>query len=188
MVNALLSRREPKTGPKGAIGWGADIDNPATGDNFHMFVKELRLPNGQIRPYSVWLSGKYPRVLEGLMKVLSIDLRISDPAWAAMKLRKLTTFGEVRGDFMAQIPGSQKQQNYPSTVAYMATLLLARMQALGLINDATRMTQAIEPAAILEASPVRLSGLQCPACKTMSWHRRSGCHVCDHCGHEGSCG
>lgn len=188
MVDALLSRREPKTGPVGAMGWGADISNPVTGDNFHMHTKELVLPNGQIRPYSVWLSGKYPKVLDGLTKLLSIDMRVSDPAWVAMKLQKLTTFGEVRGDFLAQVPGEAKQQNYPSTVAYVAAVLLARMKALGLIDAGTKLINATAPTAALATSESKVIGRQCPSCKTMSLHKRNGCEVCDHCGHEGSCG
>jgi ribonucleoside-diphosphate reductase alpha chain len=188
MVDALFSKREPKTGPTGAMGWGVDIDNPATGDNFHMTTKELVLPGGQIRPYSVWLSGKYPKVLDGLTKMLSIDMRVSDPAWVAMKLRKMTTFGEVRGDFLAQVPGSNKQQNYPSTVAYVATVLLARMEALGLINGETMLKRAVDPILTSEASQPKMNGHQCPQCKTMSLHKRNGCETCDQCGYEGSCG
>jgi len=95
MIEALFSRREPKTGAEGAIGWHVDINNPVTGDDFLLHTKEIKMPDGSVRPYSVWLSGQYPRVLDGLMKALSIDMRISDPNWAAMKLRKLLTFGDV---------------------------------------------------------------------------------------------
>lgn len=38
---------------------------------------------------------RYQKVLDGLMKVLSIDLRVSDAGCAAMKLRKLVDFGDV---------------------------------------------------------------------------------------------
>jgi ribonucleoside-diphosphate reductase alpha chain len=81
ILDALFSKREPKTSAEGAIGWHVDINNPATGDDLLLHTKELKLPDGTIRPYSVWLSGHYPKVLDGLMKVLSIDMRISDPDW-----------------------------------------------------------------------------------------------------------
>lgn len=188
MMDALFSKREPKTGPNGALGWHVDINNPVTGDDFLLHTKELVLPNGQVRPYSVWLSGAYPKVLDGLMKVLSIDMRVSDPAWVATKLSKLTNFGEVRGDFLAQVPGDVKQQNYPSTVAYVAAVLLARMQALGLIGQQAQLFKAETRPSTAEVLDVKATGRQCPACKTMSLHKRDGCEVCDHCGFSGSCG
>jgi len=192
MVDALFSRREPKTGPNGAIGWHVDVSNPATGDDFLLHTKELKLPNGQVRPYSVWLSGRYPKVLDGLMKVLSIDMRVSDPKWVAMKLQKLANFGEVRGDFLAHVPGDVKQQNYPSTVAYVATLLLARMKVLGLLEgepmarsgDAHAVVEVVETTNPL----VQGGGKQCPDCHQMTVHKKAGCEVCSHCGHIGSCG
>ena len=188
MMDALFSKREPKTGPNGALGWHVDINNPVTGDDFLLHTKEVVLPNGQLRPYSVWLSGAYPKVLDGLMKVLSIDMRVSDPAWVATKLSKLTNFGEVRGDFLAQVPGDVKQQNYPSTVAYVAAVLLARMQALGLIGRQAQLLKAETRSVTVEVSEVKAAGRQCPECKTMSLHKRDGCEVCDHCGFSGSCG
>lgn len=192
MVDALFSRREPKTGPNGAIGWHVDVSNPATGDDFLLHTKELKLPNGQVRPYSVWLSGRYPKVLDGLMKVLSIDMRVSDPKWVAMKLQKLANFGEVRGDFLAHVPGDVKQQNYPSTVAYVATLLLARMKVLGLLEgepmarsgEAHSAAEGVETAIL----PVQGGGKQCPDCNLMTFHKVNGCETCSNCGHIGSCG
>jgi ribonucleoside-diphosphate reductase alpha chain len=188
-VDALFSKREPKTGPSGAVEWGVDVRNDVTGDDFHMTTKEVRLPDGTVRPYSVWLAGQYPRVLDGLAKVLSIDMRISDPAWVIMKLRKLTTFGEQRGDFLAQVPGSNKQINYPSTVAYMAAILLERYRVLGLVKE--------DLASQHEAGPTKGSttaeqgvgtGMYCTSCHTMSRHRSDGCTVCSNCGAEGDCG
>jgi ribonucleoside-diphosphate reductase alpha chain len=54
----------------------------------------------------VWLSGNYPRALDGLArKLLSLDMRVIDPAWIGMKLRKLLNYAEPLGDFMAFVPG-----------------------------------------------------------------------------------
>ena len=61
-----------------------------------------------------------PRGLEGLCKILSLDMRVIDPAWIGMKLRKLLDFPEPLGDFMAFLPGSKKQLTFPSTVSYLA--------------------------------------------------------------------
>ncbi len=187
MVNALFSRREPKTGPLGALGWHVDVRNDVTGDDFLMTTKEVRLPDGSVRPYSVWLSGKYPRVLDGLTKLLSIDMRVSDPAWAVMKLRKLVNFGEQRGDFMAFVPGGERQQLYPSTVAYIVALLLERYRILGLANgelagDAAQAVLTLEPASGVG------TGLPCPSCQTLSLRKIAGCRECVNCGFVGECG
>jgi ribonucleoside-diphosphate reductase alpha chain len=185
-IDALFSKREPKTGAEGAIGWHVDINNPATGDDFLLHTKELKLPDGTIRPYSVWLSGQYPKVLDGLMKVLSIDMRISDPGWVAMKLRKLTDFGEVRGDFLAQVPGEARQQNYPSTVAYIAEVLLARMNKLGLLGRELAAPES--PAGVAGSGLLGGSGRQCPSCHALALHKVAGCEVCSNCDYTGSCG
>src|SRR5204863_1075390 len=125
-------------GTDGTISWTVDVLNPRTGDDFVLGLKEITLPMGggseagHTRPYSVWLSGEYPRVLDGLCKLLSLDMRVLDPAWVGMKLRKLLDFPEPLGDFMAFVPGSRKQQTWPSTVAYLARLILHRYTMLGI--------------------------------------------------------
>ncbi|MGZ8245773.1 adenosylcobalamin-dependent ribonucleoside-diphosphate reductase, partial [Methylomagnum sp.] len=135
VLQALLSPKEPKTGPDGTLSWTVDILNPATGDDFVMGLKELVLPNGQRRPYSVWLSGEYPRVLDGLCKSLSYDMRVIDPAWIGAKLRQLVDFPEPRGDFLAWVPGEQRKANFPSTVAYLVRLMVHRYALLGILDE-----------------------------------------------------
>ena len=102
------ARDEPKTGTDGTLSWTVDIANPASGEEFVLGLKEITLPDGVTRPYSVWLSGNYPRALDGLTKLLSLDMRVIDPAWIGMKLRKLLNYPEPLGDFMARVPGSQQ--------------------------------------------------------------------------------
>ena len=86
LVDAMFSRKEPKSGVDGTLSWTVDILNPATGDDFAMFVKECVLPDGSKRPFSVWLSGAYPLEFNGLTKSLSLDMRVIDPAWIGKKL------------------------------------------------------------------------------------------------------
>ncbi len=66
MMDALFAKKEPKTGTDGTMSWTVDISNGGTGDDFVLGLKELVLPDGQRRPYSMWLSGVYPRSLDGL--------------------------------------------------------------------------------------------------------------------------
>jgi len=134
VLDALFSLKEPKTGTDGTISWTVDVLNPATGDDFVLGLKEITLPDGVTRPYSLWLAGEYPRTLDGLCKLLSLDMRVLDPAWIGMKLRKLLDYPEPLGDFMAKVPGSDKSQTWPSTVAYVVRLIIHRYALLGLLD------------------------------------------------------
>ncbi|MDX1375844.1 MAG: adenosylcobalamin-dependent ribonucleoside-diphosphate reductase, partial [Burkholderiales bacterium] len=101
VLDTMFSRKEPKTGTDGTMSWTVDVFNPRTGEDFVLGLKEITLPDGMTRPYSMWLSGEYPRALDGLCKILSLDMRVLDPGWIGMKLRKLLDFPEPLGDFMA---------------------------------------------------------------------------------------
>ena len=135
VVDALIGLKEPKAGPDGTLSWTVDVVNHNTGDDCVLFLKELVMPDGQRRPYSMWLSGEYPRVLDGLCKALSLDMRVCDPAWIGMKLRKLLNYGETNGSFLARLPGSDKTQAWPSTIAYLARLMIHRYAMLGILTE-----------------------------------------------------
>lgn len=64
-----------------------------------------------------------------------VDMRVSDTQWVQMKLQKLSAFGGQRGNFFARVPCSEKQQNYSSTVSYLAASLLERYRILGLAEE-----------------------------------------------------
>jgi ribonucleoside-diphosphate reductase alpha chain len=207
MLDALISRKEPKTGTDGTMSWSVDVSNPATGDDIHMIVKELTLPDGTRRPYSVWLAGSYPRTFDGLTKLLSIDMRIVDAAWIGRKLVKLVAFAEPRGDFWAPVPGEAKSRVWPSTIAYLARLLLHRYRMLGILDvDGTprapmQAFAAGAPSGALAAggatsprvgrsalpTPV-VTGRDCPECHNPTLARVDGCDRCGHCGWIGTCG
>lgn len=197
MLDAMISKKEPKAGTNGTMSWTVDVFNPATGDDFVLGVKELVMPSGQRRPYSLWLSGVYPRVLDGLAKLLSIDMRIVDPAWIGMKLRKLLNYREPMGDFMAFIPGKERQQNYPSTVAYIAALMLHRYAMLGIL---TEDGNPIDAMGVLEAPKTSSSkvvaahempvipGKVCRECGAAAVIKVDGCEHCTSCHTGGACG
>lgn len=188
LTSAMMFRKEPKTGTGGTLSWTVDVKNPATGDDFVLFVKELEMPDGTRRPYSVWLAGEYPKTFDGLCKLLSIDMRIVDPAWIGMKLRKLLTYKEPQGDFLAKVPGSEKQQNFPSTVAYTARLLLHRYAQLGILDEEGRVSGSVEPAFAGEAPKYGVAGRECPECGVKAVIKYNGCDKCTNCGYTGSCG
>jgi ribonucleoside-diphosphate reductase alpha chain len=192
VMDALFSAKEPKTGTDGTLSWTVDISNPSTGEDFVLGLKEITLPDGVTRPYSMWLSGNYPRALDGLSKLLSLDMRVLDPAWIGMKLRKLLDYSEPLGDFMAFVPGSRKQQTYPSTVAYIAHLIIHRYYMLGILDD---KGFPIQQMGILEAPENTTSnkvlptqGKLCPECGNHTMIRKDGCDFCTACGAVGTCG
>jgi ribonucleoside-diphosphate reductase alpha chain len=189
VMDALFALKEPKTGTDGTISWTVDVLNPRTGDDFVLGLKEISLPDGNTRPYSMWLSGEYPRAFDGLCKILSLDMRVLDPAWIGMKLKKLLEFPEPLGDFMAFVPGSRRQQTYPSTVSYLARLILHRYQMLGLLGEDGAPKQQM---GILESPsekrPLILAGAKCPECGSRTLIRRDGCDYCTACGFVGICG
>ena len=52
MINAMFSHEEPQTGPSSTLAWSVDVSNPNS-----------------------------PRALDGLARLLSLDMRVIDPAW-----------------------------------------------------------------------------------------------------------
>jgi ribonucleoside-diphosphate reductase alpha chain len=199
VLDALMSPKEPKAGPNGTMSWTVDVANPATGDDFVLGLKELVLPDGTLRPYSLWLSGVYPRVLDGLCKSLSFDMRVIDPGWIGAKLRQISDYQEPRGDFLAWVPGEvRRQANYPSTVAYIAALVLHRYAMLGILDAAgspvspmgAMQETGVQPdlfasvAAVSEIMP----GKRCGECGSDAVMRKDGCDFCTACGAIGTCG
>ena len=194
VIDALIGLREPKAGTNGTLAWTVDVVNAVTGDDFVLFLKELTLPDGERRPYAIWLAGEYPRVLDGLCKLLSFDMRVFDPAWIGMKLRKLLDYAEPNGDFFAPVPGQERSERWPSTIAYIARLVIHRYAMLGILDErgyplANAGILAV-PAGEREADLVHrvLPGRKCPECGNRSLIRKDGCEFCTACGHVGACG
>ncbi|MFN9123148.1 MAG: ribonucleoside-diphosphate reductase, adenosylcobalamin-dependent, partial [bacterium] len=201
-LDTLFTKKEAKPGTDGTMSWSVDVYNGASGDDFVLMLKELVLPNGQRRPYSMWLAGSYPRALDGLCKLLSLDMRVIDPAWIGMKLRKLLSYAEPLGDFMARVPGEDRQENYPSTVAYIARLIIHRYAMLGVLDErglplsdmgVLEMPEddGVMPVAnapgYTQASAV-VAGKLCTECGNMAVIRKDGCEFCTACGAIGACG
>jgi ribonucleoside-diphosphate reductase alpha chain len=190
VLDHMFSVEEPRTGTDGTLAWTVDITHPTAGDEFVLGLKEIQLPGGVTRPYSMWLSGHYPRALDGLTRILSLDMRVIDPAWIGMKLRKLLDYSEPLGDFMAFVPGERRQQNWPSTVAYLARLVIHRYAMLGVLDE---RGFPIQEMGILEAprasgEPAVMKGARCKECGNYTVIRKDGCDFCSACGWVGVCG
>jgi ribonucleoside-diphosphate reductase alpha chain len=194
VLDTLFAQKEPKTGTDGTMSWTVDVLNAVAGDDFVLGLKELVLPGGQRRPYSVWMAGVYPRVLDGLCKLLSLDMRVIDPAWIGMKLRKLLSYSEPLGDFMAKVPSGEGQQNFPSTVAYVARLIIHRYAMLGVLDErgypVKEMGVLEIPDSAREMAEVSLHvrGKLCKECGNQSVIKKDGCEFCTACGAIGACG
>jgi ribonucleoside-diphosphate reductase alpha chain len=190
VLDALLSAEEPVTGTDGTMSWTVDVKNPATGDDAVLVLKELQMPDGQRRPYAMALVGDYPRDLDGLCRLLSLDMRVVDPAWIGAKLAKLLSFPETGGSFLGRVPGAERAQLYPSTVAYLAALALHRYRMLGILDESGA---PLTPLGVLEAPAAAarsaaLLGAPCPDCGAHAVVRHEGCQSCTSCGWIGNCG
>ncbi|MBH9552093.1 adenosylcobalamin-dependent ribonucleoside-diphosphate reductase [Inhella gelatinilytica] len=202
VLDALFSRSEPQTGADGTLAWAVDVVNPATHEDFTLTLKEVTVPSadGQVhtRPCAMALSGRYPRALDGLARLLSLDMRVVDPAWIGMKLRKLLNYAEPLGDFMAfepsLQPGTRKQRTWPSTVAYLARLVLHRYAMLGILDEQgypVRDMGVMQAPAPQAGTPTGLqiqAGRPCPECGNAALIDKDGCDFCTACGHVGACG
>ena len=200
VVDALFARDEPQTDPSGTLAWAVDIDNPASGEAFTVTLKEVTLPgaDGQAvtRPCAIALAGNYPRALDGLARLLSLDMRVIDPAWIGMKLRKLLNYAEPLGHFMAFVPSApgapRKQQVWPSTVAYLARLVIHRYAMLGVLDE---QGFPVREMGVLDApregeGPAHTvqPGRACPECGNATVIHKDGCDFCTACGYVGQCG
>ena len=198
VIDAMFSRGEPQTGPSGTLAWSVDINNPATGEVFTVTLKEVNLPGPDgatvTRPCAVGFSGNYPRAMDGLARVLSLDMRVIDPAWIGMKLRKLLNYAEPLGHFMAFVPGlphgERRQQTWPSTVAYLARLIIHRYAMLGVLNEDG---YPLREMGVLDApknpdAPITMAGKVCPECGNPTVIHKDGCDFCTACGYVGQCG
>jgi ribonucleoside-diphosphate reductase alpha chain len=188
LLDAMFSVEEPRTGTDGTLSWTVDIRNPATGEDFVLGLKEVTLPDGITRPYSMWLAGHYPRALDGLARLLSLDMRIIDPAWIGMKLRKLLNYSEPLCDFLAFVPGEKRQQNWPSSVAYIARLMIHRYAMLGVLDEHGYPKQGTSRMEVASGDPHQMAGKLCTECANHTVIRKDGCDFCTACGAVGSCG
>jgi len=212
VIDAMFSREEPRTGASGTLAWAVDVNNPASGEAFTVTLKEVQLPQpGEdgtagsyiTRPCSIGFSGgNYPRALDGLARLLSLDMRVMDPAWIGMKLRKLLNVGEPLGHFMAPVPGERRQQLWPSTVAYIARLVIHRYAMLGVLDESGYPLNAmgiLQPPADKarglnggahggDAGAAPMAGTRCPECGNATVIHKDGCEFCTACGYIGACG
>jgi ribonucleoside-diphosphate reductase alpha chain len=198
VMDAMFSQGEPQTGPSGTLAWSVDVDNPATGESFTVTLKEVNLQghDGVVvtRPCAVGFSGNYPRAMDGLARLLSLDMRVIDPAWIGMKLRKLLNYAEPLGHFMAFVPGlpnaERRQQTWPSTVAYIARLIIHRYAMLGVLDE---QGFPLRDMGVLDtpkdqATPTTMAGKACPECGNPTVIHKDGCDFCTACGYVGQCG
>jgi ribonucleoside-diphosphate reductase alpha chain len=212
VLDALFSRDDPHTGTDGTLAWAVDIENPMARESFTLMLKEVTVPgpDGTLatRPCAMALSGRYPRALDGLVRLLSLDMRVVDPSWIGMKLRKLLNYAEPLGDFMAFEPvlaaggtgqrAQRRQRHWPSTVAYLARLVIHRYAMLGVLDERgfpLREMGVLEPpgrgsagrSGSAGAATVQ-AGRPCPECGNATMIHKDGCDFCTACGYVGQCG
>ena len=101
------------------------------------------------------------------------------------------------GDFLARVPGGQRQQSFPSTVAYVARLIVHRYAMLGVLDERGYPVSEMGVLEIPEddrveargQTPFRpLRGKRCAECGNAAVIHKDGCEFCTACGAIGACG
>lgn len=98
--------------------WSVDILNPTTKQVFKLNVSEP-IVDGRKRPSSVWLSGDYPEILDGLCALISFDMEKRDLARVTVKLRTLL-------DIPQEVATHEYSPSLTSMSEYIAYLVLQR--------------------------------------------------------------
>ncbi|MGI9294559.1 MAG: hypothetical protein ACR2PS_11310, partial [Pseudomonadales bacterium] len=112
----------------------------------------------------------------------------------------LLNYAEPKGDFWAVVPGTTSKRVYPSTIAYVAQLVIHRFAKVGILGEEGHPTV---PMGILESPDVPtqrsvgdseagamavMSGRLCKECGMHAVARIDGCDRCTACGELGACG
>jgi len=92
-------------------------------------------------------------------------------------------------------PGQRRQRQWPSTVAYLARLVIHRYAMLGVLDERgfplREMGVLESPTAaaggVRAATPVQ-AGRPCPECGNATLIHKDGCDFCTACGYVGQCG
>jgi ribonucleoside-diphosphate reductase alpha chain len=96
---------------------------------------------------------------------------------------------------MAFVPGlpahERRQQLWPSTVAYLARLVIHRYAMLGVLDEQGYPLREMGILVAPEggsASAGPMPGARCPECGNATLIHKDGCDFCTACGHLGTCG
>lgn len=202
VLDSLLETENGRGTAMGTMSWTVDVRNPRTQDDFVIVLKEAlveRDGRSAPRPYAMHFSGQCPPAFHALARSLSLDLRVADPAWGAYKLRKLLDYRAAQEDFMAPRPGANGagQAHYPSTVAYVASLVVHRLHMLGHVDAKGHPPPAPhDPGAAAhydvpeppDPDAWQYGARRCHACGELALVRSGGCDRCEACGYVGDCG
>ena len=121
-------------------------------------------------------------------------MRVTYPAWIGMKLCKLLNYAEPLSHFMAFVPGlphgERRQHTWPSTMAYLARLIIDRYAMLGVLDEdgfPLRHMGVLDAPRNAAASPP-MAPKACPECGNATMIHKDGCDFCTACGYVGQCG
>jgi ribonucleoside-diphosphate reductase alpha chain len=87
--------------------------------------------------------------------------------------------------------GQRRQQTWPSTVAYMARLVIHRYAMLGVLDEAgfpIREMGVLESSSKREDRMATMAGRVCTECGNATLIHKDGCEFCTACGATGQCG
>ena len=187
VLDALMSDKEPKADTDGTMSWTVGCGQCPDGRRFRARVEGTRHAGRQ--------SSALQRVAVRRLSARTSTDSASCCHWTCASLTrpgsakscaKLLNYAEPHGDFLARRPGSKKMLRYPSTVAYIAALMLHRYGMLGLLDDEGRPLNPMgvlaardavtDPTTLKDPAKSRpLPGAPCPDCGTHAVIKRDGC-------------
>jgi len=94
---------------------------------------------------------------------------------------------------MVRVPGHAKMESYPSTVSYVAKLIIHRYAMLGLLDEHGFPVQQMGvleiPEGQIKPTGIKpLTGKLCRECGNATLIKKDGCEFCTSCGAIGACG
>jgi ribonucleoside-diphosphate reductase alpha chain len=199
VMDALFARKEPKSGTDGTMSWSVDVANPQTGDDFVLFLKELVLPNGQRRPVLGMAGWQLPARAGWPVQDAVAGHAGDRPGLDRHEAAQAAELCRAARRLLCPHSGPGKSQSWPSTVAYMAQLMIHRYAMLGVLTQdgvpleemgvmVPEQSDLFSPETAAQPALKPLSGKPCPECGNHALIKKDGCEFCTACGHVGACG
>jgi ribonucleoside-diphosphate reductase alpha chain len=94
---------------------------------------------------------------------------------------------------MARVPSDARMESYPSTVSYVAKLIIHRYAMLGILDEqgypVNQMGVLEIPEGKIKSTVIKsLPGKLCTECGNSTLIKKDGCEFCTSCGAIGACG
>ena len=164
---------------------------------FTLTLKEVTLPCPTAAgdaPCVVGFSGNYPRALDGLARLLSLDMRVIDPAWIGMKLAQAAQLRRAAGRFhglRARAAGERRQlprRRWPTSRGSSSTATRCWACSTSRASAARDGHPRVAQGRGNGGDRRRCRPAAVPRVRQPTVIHKDGCDFCTACGYAGSVG